>query len=82
MGMAWGMGSAEMLLTPSEGPRCSLASFKARRERQHCGAEILFISRSPGNGQVSLGVTGRLAVGGKELISSWVERARNWVWVN
>lgn len=79
---AWGMGSAEVLLTAGEGPRCSLASFGARRECQRCGTEILFTSRSPGNGQASLGVTGRLAVGGKELISSWVERARNWVWVN
>lgn len=33
------------------------------------------------NGQDSLGVKGNLAVGGKELISSWVGRAKNWVWV-
>lgn len=33
------------------------------------------------NGQGSLGVKGNLAVGGKELISSWVGRAKNWVWV-
>lgn len=36
---------------------------------------------SPGNGQGFLGVTGSLAVGGKELISPWVGKAKNWVWV-
>ena len=69
-----------MLLTPGEGPGCPLALFGAQRACQHCGTEIVFVSRSPGNGWGSLGVTGSLAVGGK-IISPWVGRTRNWVWV-
>lgn len=33
------------------------------------------------NGQGSLGVKGSLAMGGKELFSPCVVRAKNWVWV-
>jgi len=43
--------------------------------------EIVFVSRSTGNDWGSLGVTGSLTMHGKELISPWVGRARNWVWV-
>lgn len=71
----------DVLLTPGEGPGWPLAPFRAQRECQHWGTEIEFVSRSLGNGRSSLGVTGSLAVGGKELISLWVGKARNWVWV-